>query len=344
VPDDVTLNLFEQQDRNRRRTRLWVAGFILFFAWLGFGGDLALYLGSVDKTGAAHYTVPWIGLVASVVAALVAWNARRRGPSQVLAAAGAREITDPRTHEERQLANVVEEMAIAAGLPRPRIYVVEDPDPNAFATGHGPETAAVAVTRGLLTTLNREELQAVVGHEMAHVRNLDVRLMTTIAALVGVVVILSDVLGRFMRHGGGRVLGGGGRGRGRGGNPLAVVILVVWIITLLLAPLITRLMALAVSRNREYLADATAAELTRNPLALAGALEKIEAAAAPTRAIARATAHLCIADPLGRAVNAKEGRWANLLGTHPPMPMRIARLRGMAYQAAERAGEAPAGA
>lgn len=334
------LNLLEQQARNRRQTALWLLAFILFFAWIGFGGDLVLYLGSMDAYGQATYRVPWIGIVVTGIAAIVGWNAWRRGPKQILWAAGGVELTNPQTHEEKQLLNVVEEMAIAAGLPRPKVYIVEDADPNAFATGHGPETACVAVTRGLLTTLNREELQAVIGHEMGHVRNLDVRLMTLIAALIGVIVILSDGLGRFFGRGGARVLGGRG-GRKGGGGAIVLVILVLWVITLILAPLITRFMAMAVSRNREYLADATGAELTRNPAALASALQKIEAAEAPTASIKRGTAHLCIADPLGRKVNMKEGRIANLFGTHPPMAMRITRLRGMAFQAAKAAGEMP---
>jgi len=342
VAEDTTLNLLEQQEKNRRQTTIWMVAFILFFAWIGFGGDLVLYLGSKDAFGTARYRVPWVGIVVTAIAAVVTWNAWRRGPRQLLAAAGAREITDPGTPEERTLVNVVEEMAIAGGLPRPKIYIIEDDDPNAFATGHGPETASVAVTRGLLTTLNREELQGVVGHEMAHVRNLDVRLMTTIAALAGVIVLLSDLLGRSFRHGGGVRIGGGGRRGKGGGGALVLVVLVLWVITLILAPLVVRLMAMAVSRNREYLADATAAELTRNPGALASALQKIEGAHAPTKSIAKSTAHLCIADPLGRAVNAKEGAMANLFGTHPPMPKRLARLRGMAFQAAKAAGEFPA--
>jgi heat shock protein HtpX len=340
---EVTLNLLEQQERNRRQTTMWMVAFVLFFAWIGFGGDLVMYLGSVDEKGAAHYRVPWIGIAVTTIAALVTWGSWRRGPRGVLSAAGARRITDPRSPEERQLFNVVEEMAIAGGLPLPEIYLMDDEDPNAFATGHGPETASVAVTSGLLRVLNREELQGVVAHEMAHVRNLDVRLMTTIAALVGVIVLASDAMGRFLRHGGGRALAGGGRGgRGKGGNPLIMVLLVLWIISLILAPLITRLMALAVSRNREYLADATAAELTRNPAALASALHKIESSHSPTRSITRSAAHLCIADPLGRKVNLREGRLASLFGTHPPMHIRIARLRGMAFQSAKAAGVLPA--
>ncbi|MBI4541851.1 MAG: M48 family metalloprotease [Gemmatimonadetes bacterium] len=134
---------------------------------------------------------------------------------------------------------------------------------------------------------------------------------------------------------------GGGRGKKGGAGAIVIVILVLWVITLILAPLITRLMAMAVSRNREYLADATSAELTRNPAALASALQKIESAAAPTKSIKRSTAHLCIADPLGRKLNAKEGAVANLFGTHPPMAKRLAILRGMAYQQAKGAESTP---
>jgi heat shock protein HtpX len=331
-------NLFEQQARNRRQTAAWIAFFVLFFAWLGFGGDAALYFGSIDSYGQAHYTVPWLGIVVTVVAALVAWNSWSRGPKRILWSTGAVELTAPRTTEEQQVLNVVEEMAIAAGLPRPRVYLVNDPDPNAFATGHGPDTAAIAVTSGLVQTLNREELQAVVGHEMAHIRNLDVRLMTMIAALVGVIVLLSDGLGRMLRGGGGRGVGAllGGRGKKGGGTAaIALALLVLWLITLLLAPLISRLMAMAISRNREYLADATSAQLTRNPGALAAALQKIEASEAPTATIKSGAAHLCIADPLGRAANLKEGRLADLFGTHPPMVKRITILKGMAYQQAK---------
>jgi heat shock protein HtpX len=322
------LNLFEQQARNRRQTVLWMAGFVFFLSWIGVGADLAM--------GSLQQGVPLLTLVVLIVAALVAWRQWVKGPQRILWSTGARQLEAPQTVEERQFVNVVEEMAIAAGLPRPRTYLVEDPDPNAFATGHGPEDASVAVTRGLLATLNREELQAVVAHEMGHVRNLDVRLMTVIAALGGLIILLSDGLGRALRFGGGR-----SRGRGGGGGALVLVVLVLWLVTLILAPIITRLLAMGVSRNREYLADATAAELTRNPGALASALEKIDAAAAPTKSIRRGAAHLCIADPLGRKVNQREGALANLLGTHPPIRLRVARLRGMAFQQLKQAGALP---
>jgi len=339
------LNLFEQQARNRRLTVAWMALFILFFAWLGFGGDLALYLAAAARTeGQVPYRFPWIGVVITVIAAIAAWVAWRKGPQQVLWSTGAREVTAPQTFEEKQLVDVVEEMAVATGLPKPKVYVIDDPDPNAFTTGRDPASACIAATTGLLAVLNREELQAVVAHEMGHVRNFDVRLMTLIAALVGVIVVLSNGMGRLLRGGGGRGLGLlGGRGRKASGPLLiaALIVFVLWVITLILAPFISRIMAMAVSRDREYLADATGAELTRNPGALASALQKIETHEAPTTHIKEGAAHLCIADPLGRDVNLKEGRLADLLATHPPMAMRITRLKGMAFQQLKTSGQLP---
>ncbi|HEY6147473.1 MAG TPA: M48 family metalloprotease, partial [Thermoanaerobaculia bacterium] len=166
-------------------------------------------------------------------------------------------------------------------------------------------------------------------HEMSHVRNYDVRVMTVVAALVGSVLLLSDWGRRGLWWGGGRR--GSDRDEG-GGGVLAILFFVVWIVSILLAPLIARLVAMAVSREREYLADASGAELTRNPLALASALEKIDAAAAPTRSIKQGIAHLCIEDPRGRSINQNESGWANLFATHPPIAKRIALLRAMAYQ------------
>jgi heat shock protein HtpX len=339
------LNLFEQQARNRRLTVAWMALFILFFAWLGFGGDLAIYLAAAARTeGQVPYRVPWLGVIVTTIAAITAWVSWRKGPQQVLWSTGAREVKAPQSLEEKQLVNVVEEMAVATGLPKPKVYVIDDPDPNAFATGRDPPSACIVATTGLLAILNREELQAVVAHEMGHVRNFDVRLMTLIAALVGVIVVLSNGMGRLLRGGGGRGLGLlGGKGRKASGPLLiaALVVFVLWVITLILAPFISRIMAMAVARDREYLADATGAELTRNPAALASALEKIETHEAPTTHIKEGAAHLCIADPLGRDVNLKEGRLADLLATHPPMAMRITRLKGMAFQQLKAAGQAP---
>jgi heat shock protein HtpX len=338
-PRDEAVDLFSQQQSNRVRSRLLIAGFIVFFAWLGFGGDWILWQATrgaaVDGEGYRH-VIPWLGsalTLGATIAASVAW---RRGPERVLWSTSAYEVVNPVTDDERQLVNVVEEMAIASGIPRPRIWIVPDDDPNAFATGHDPADAHVAVTAGLLAQLDRDELQGVVAHEMGHVKNLDVRLMTLLAALVGAVALAGDFMGRMLR-GGARVrVGslGGGRSRGgkKGGNPALVLVLALWILSWLLAPLITRLLALGVSRKREYLADAMSAQFTRNPGALARALHKIEHAAAPTTSMKRGSAHLCIADPLGRSLSNREGAIAELFGTHPPMAIRVAKLKAMAYQ------------
>jgi heat shock protein HtpX len=332
-------NLFAQQEANRRRSVWLVIGFILFFAWVGFGGDIAFYLMTADAPpGSYQHIIPYIGIFTTLAAGGICWYAWRYGPDKVLWATGAWELIEPATPQQQQLANVVEEMAIASGLPKPRIWVVPDADPNAFATGRDAASASIAVTEGLLATLSRDELQAVVAHEMSHVRNLDVRLMTLLAGMVGAIALMSDGMGRMIGRGGIRRGGGvvGRRGGGKGGNPLALIILVLWLLTLVVAPIVSRLLAMAVSRKREYLADATAAQLTRHPMALASALEKLEGATAATQSITRGAAHLCIVDPAPGVLATKEGVVANFLGSHPPIRQRIIRLQGMAYQQAKR--------
>ncbi len=310
-------NIYEQEAHNRTETVLLILAFVILLAFIGFSFDMFVI-------GA-----PGPGTLAAVAIASVSslWS-YYGGANAVLASTHAQPIQegDPST---RQLENVVEEMAIAAGLPKPKIYVLPDDDPNAFATGRDPQHSHIAVTRGLLKTVNREELQAVVAHEMSHIRNLDIRVMMIVAALVGSVALLCDWSGRALWYGGAR---GSSRDDNKGADPLKLAALIIWVVTIILAPLAAQLAALAVSRQREYLADASGAELTRNPLAMASALEKIEAAAAPTRVISRGTAHLCIADPLGREASQKEGFVAELLGTHPPMAKRIAALRAMGFQ------------
>lgn len=331
-------NLFAQQEANRRRSRWLVIGFILFFAWLGFGGDYIAYLATAHAPPERyHHLFPWIGLVLTTLGALMAKYSYSAGPTNILKSTGAREIIDAQTPQETQLVNVVEEMSVASGITKPHIWIVDDPDPNAFATGHDESDSNIAVTQGLLAICSRDELQAVIAHEMGHIKNLDVRLMTLLAALVGAVALIANGAGRVMFN------GGLGRGRSRdgdrdsGNNPLVILLFVVWIISWILAPIITRLLAMGVSRKREYLADAMSAQFTRNPLALASALTKIENASEPTRSIKGGAAHLCIADPLGRAVNGSEGKMAELFGTHPPMPTRIARLKMMGYEQSQQA-------
>ncbi|MGH7663623.1 MAG: M48 family metallopeptidase [Gemmatimonadaceae bacterium] len=345
------MNLFQQQEANRRRSRWLVLGFIIFFAWLGFGGDWIAYELTLPDPAAPtsdgyRHTFPWFGLALGAIAAGLAWQAWRSGADAVLWSAGALEILSPANDAQAQYVNVVEEMAIAAGVPRPRVFIVRDRDPNAFATGRSPDDGRVAVTVGLLALCTRDELQGIIGHEIAHIRNHDVRLMTLLAGLLGAVALVSDGLGRALRHDGPQTVGRAARGlgrRGKGMGPLLPIVIAVWLASWFLAPLISRLLALGVSRKREYLADAMSAQFTRNPMALASALHKIEAAADPTSSIRHGAAHLCIADPLGRRASVKEGRLADFFGTHPPMALRVARLKAMAYRAIkERSTPAPA--
>ncbi len=345
------MNLYEQQQANRRNTKIVVVVFLLFFGFLGLGFDI-FYFGYSPWSASprpANYldyeerqqgiSFPLVTILALLLGSGQAWWGLRAGDKAVLSAVSAEPVdpftTDP---QQRQLLNVVEEMKIASGLPMPKVYIIPDSDPNAFATGSDPYHASIAVTRGLLEKLNREELQGVIAHEMSHVRNLDIRLMTTIAALVGAVMLLSDWASRSMRFGAGR--SGRSRSEKNGGGGAGIVLLVLWIIGIILAPILAQILAMTVSRQREYLADASGAELTRNPQGLASALKKIEMDSAPTQSIKRGTAHLCIADPLGRKMGLREDFWGDLLATHPPMAKRISVLMQMAYQAAS---PAPAG-
>ena len=332
----VRRDLFSQQEENRRKSSWLLIGFIGFFAWLGFGGDVALMLSTADATNGYQHRVPVIGIGITLVAAGVAWSAWRNGDRQILWSTRAMELINAVTPEQQRLVNVVDEMSIASGLPRPKLWIVPDDDPNAFATGRDPAHASIAVTEGLLTRLDRDELQAVVAHEMAHVARYDTRLMTLVAAMVGAIALLSDGLGRFLWHSGrsgntvARSMGGVAARRSGGRNAgVAVVLVVVWVLTLLIAPLVSRLVAMAISRKREFLADATAAQYTRNPGALASALGKLDDASAPTHRIGRAATHLCIVDPGDQRVQRLRGALGNLMASHPPMAERIARLQAM---------------
>ena len=327
-------NLFAQQEANRKASRRLVAGFILFVAWLGFGGDLIWYLASrnsADPSGYGVHVFPGIGLLLTLIAAATAWSGYRFGATMLIKATGAREVITPSTEPEQRLVNIVEEMSIAAGARKPRIWIVPDDAPNAFATGVKPEEAHLAVTEGALETLNRQELQGVVAHEMGHIVNYDVKLMTLLTALVGMIAIIHNSAFRVMRF------GGGGRRRSRsskdgGAGVLVIVLLVLWIISWVIAPIVTRLMVMKVGRSREYLADAMSAQFTRNPAALADALVKIDGSTAKPDAIPKSSAQLCISDPFHSKWDDREGRFANLMATHPPIRERVRRLREMAYQ------------
>lgn len=306
-----SMNFREAQARNIRNTVLLIGAFVVLCVTLGFVFGFAI--GGRPETGVVGVV---IGASFGGIMALVAIYG---GAQTVLFAAGAREIQAAQTIEERVLVNVVEEMALASGLPMPRVFVIEDASPNAFAAGRTPKEAVVAVTRGLLNSLNREELQGVIAHEMGHVRNYDILYTVVVAVMVGLVVILSDFFMRSLWFGAPR----------RSSNEhagLQIIFLIVGIVLAIIAPLLAQLMFFAVSRQREYLADATAAELTRNPLGLAKALEKIAGSPHRLSNANRGTAHLYIINPL-----ASYGRNRDAFATHPPTQERIDRLRKMAH-------------
>ena len=294
--------MYEAIESNVRRTWLLFAGFVLIVAALGY------VFGELTGFGYAGVAV------AAVLAVAGAWGSYYYSDRIVLSISGAREA--PRERYQ-YLYNSVEGLAIAAGIPVPRLYLIEDSAPNAFATGRDPQHAAVVVTTGLLDKLDRLELEGVLAHEMAHVQNYDIRLATITAVLVGLVALMSDWLLRSMRLG--RRRGSRGGGGAQGALVLAGLLLAV------LAPLFAQLMRLALSRRREYLADASGAMLTRYPEGLAGALEKISADPEPLEVANKATAHLYIINPLR-----EWGGWANgLFNTHPPVEDRVQRLRAM---------------
>jgi heat shock protein HtpX len=212
---------------------------------------------------------------------------------------------------------VVQEMALAAGVPMPKVYVIEDSAPNAFATGRDPNHASVAITSGLLQKLDREELQGVLGHELSHVRNFDIRFGLLVAVLVGSIALLADMFLRFTWFGGGRSR------NDRNGGGAAAIVFVLAIVLAILAPIFARLVQLAVSRQREYLADASSVELTRNPHGIERALAKIAADQDVLEVANRATAHLYFTNPIKKF----EARASSIFSTHPPIVDRINRLR-----------------
>jgi heat shock protein HtpX len=255
--------------------------------------------------------------IAIIIAMLLSVGSYFAGDKLVLAASGAKEVSQ---QSAPQLMNVVQEMSLAAGVPMPKVYIIDDTAPNAFATGRDPKHASVAITTGLLQKLDREELQGVIGHELSHVRNFDIRFTLLVAVLVGSIALLADFFLRFTFWGGGR-RGGGDRDRGGGG--LAAIIFVVAIILAIIAPFIARLVQLAVSRQREYLADASAVELTRNPRGLEQALAKISGDREVLEVANRATQHLYFTNPIKKF----EKRSSSMFSTHPNIVDRINRLR-----------------
>ena len=291
--------MYQQITSNKRKSLALMLGFVLLYA--GLGGLISLWLGT-----AALYIALGIALVMILVNLFM-------GDDLVVRASGARQVE--RKEEAPELWRKLENLAITAGLPMPRLYVVPDDAPNAFAAGRRPEQAIVAVTSGLLERLDEEELEGVLAHEVSHVRNFDVRLMTYAAVLAGSIALLSNIILRALWF-------GGNQREGRG-SPFVLVAIVI---AAVLAPVAAVVNQTAISRRREYVADASAVELTRYPQGLASALRAISDANRPSPRLAnRAIAHLMIAAPLGGL-----GRPSKLFSTHPPIEDRIARLDTMA--------------
>ncbi|MBD3204779.1 M48 family metalloprotease [Candidatus Bathyarchaeota archaeon] len=293
----------DEQSRNRRDSLILasVVSVILFV--------LIVSISYIFAPDALYIMVP----ISLVMVFLYTWGSYQYGDKVVLSSVNAKPAEGP---EYTYLNNTVEGLAIAAGIPKPDVYVVPSDELNAFATGKDPENASLAVTTGLMNTLDRDELEGVVAHEISHIRNRDVQFMTVVAVLVGLAGILSHMILRSYWWGGGR------RRRSRDGGGLGIAIIVLGFILAIFAPIATRLVQLAVSRRREYLADASGAELTRYPDGLADALEKISKYNKGKMDVSESVSHLFISDPNRSPLD-------SLYRTHPPIEERIKRLREM---------------
>jgi heat shock protein HtpX len=295
--------MYEQISRNLWRSRILIALFILILSYLGF------IFGEMNGFG-------WFGFIfALIIASATGWFSFYYSADVALSVSHARPL---QKEENPYLYNVIEGLALAAGITAPKAYIIEDTAPNAFATGRDPEHAAIAVTTGLVQKLNRTELEGVIAHEMSHIKNYDIRLTTIVVVLVGMIVLLSDWMARSLWY-------GRGRNRNRDSDNAQGIFMLVGIVLALFAPVIAQLLQLAISRKREFLADASGALLTRYPEGLANALEKLDADTEPLEVANKATAHLYIVNPLK-----EHGGFVNgLFSTHPPIEERVKALRAM---------------
>lgn len=300
--------MYNQITQNKRNSILLVIVFVIIILILGEG------IGVYTRTG------PSALAVAGILCIVMALFSYYSGDKLILGISHAKPVEKK---DNPQLYNVVEEMVIASGLPFPKVYIIDDTAPNAFATGRNPKNASIAVTTGLLQKLNREQLQGVIAHELSHVQNYDILFCTIVTVLVGVIALLSDFMRRSVFWGG----SSRSRERGKGGGD--AIIMIVALLLAILAPLFAQILRFAVSRQREYLADASSVKLTRNPEGLASALELIANDREVLEVANRATQHLYIVNPIkpfeSRAQN-------NIFSTHPPIEERIKRLRTIQYE------------
>ena len=300
--------MYEQISKNKRLSYVLIVVMTAFLIVVG-------YIIGFAVTGSG-----WVGLVIAVVIAVaMSLTGYFKGDKIALATSHARLVT----HDEApQLFNVVEEMSIASGNPMPAVYIIPDSAPNAFATGRSPDKSSIAVTEGLIEKMNREELQGVVAHEMSHVRNYDILFATLVGVMVGAIALMADFFLRWSFFGGSR------RSSNDNSGWIGMALMIMALVLAILAPIAARMVQLAISRKREYLADASAVELTRNPTGLANALQKIADDEEVLEVANRATAHLYIAQPIKKF----EKRSRGLFDTHPPIQDRINILRAMAHQ------------
>lgn len=319
--------MYERISSNVRKTWLLIAFFVVFVGVIGF------FFGYFTNLG-------YWGLVGAVIfAILMTWGSYFSSDKIALSMSHAKPADET---EYNQLHNIVEGLTLAAGMPKPRVYVIEDGAPNAFATGRNPDHAAIAVTTGLLERMNRDELEGVIAHELSHIQNRDTLVMTIAVTLVGVIVLLADGLLRAMWWG---AAGGDENRRGGGlGAPIAIL----GVVLLLISPLVAAVLQAAISRQREFLADADAVFLTRYPDGLVSALRKLQEDQTVVRARSRATAHLWIESPIPRQAArgprgaTKQGAWVNrLFDTHPPLEMRIDALQKSSVAGAMPPPQAP---
>jgi len=302
--------VYEQISANKRKTVLLIFLFVLLLSAVGLAVDYFLRGGVVG--------IVIVAIIVTVSSFVSYFNSDK----VALRMAHARPA-DP--VEYARYHNLVEGLCIASGLPKPRLYIVDDAAPNAFSTGRNPKHAAIAVTTGLLEKMNRVELEGVLAHELSHIRNYDVLVMTLAVTMVGIIALLSDFFLRIMFWTGGR----GGRDDESSNNPLGIVFAILGFVLLIFAPIIAALMQMAVSRRREYLADASGVQLTRYPPGLISALEKLKDDHTSTHFASKATAHLWIEEPLDKESNRGDTKWNHLFDTHPPIDDRIHALEQM---------------
>ena len=333
LPDNLTFN--DLIARNKRNSSFLMALMVVIITL--FGSSIGVILVAVSESqGDGGIQMPAIvggiviggllGFGIAIIATIWSWFS---GSSAILRMTGSREIEKK---DDPQLFNVVEELAIAGGVPMPKVYMIEDPAMNAFATGRDPEHAAVAITSGLRKQLSRDELAAVMAHEISHIRHYDIRLGMLMATLAGIIVFAADVGGRAAFYG--AIFGGGRRGGGRssgsgGANPLVIIIIVVAVVFAILAPLCRMLVRFAMSRQREFLADAGAVELTRYPDGLVSALSKLGGCRQPMQHVGKSTAPLFIVNPLKAAVRQGRHDASTAFSTHPALSERIQRIRAL---------------